>query len=501
MAHQRNILVVVALLLGMTTLAYPRTEIDSPTFTYIASTIVKGGMPYRDAWDVKGPGIFYAYALPVALFGTSTVALRALDVLWELATAMVLFAIAVRVYGRREIGLLAGALYIFGYFAHDYWSMAQADGFLNLPLALSMLWLLRALEDDRSADWGLAAAWAAVATLFKLPMGLVGVLMIIAAITSSRRQGSQILRRLCALALGFAAPLSMCGIYFAAKGALSDLVITQFVIAPQHVQLNQTGHYLGCMVENMMRPTRVPIYMLGLLGLVPLGFLLTQRQIITRPVKLLVGWFAVGLLVLFLHGAFVGYHFLPMLPPLAILAAGTLYRFHSATRSNRGATWWWVPVAVGVFVVVGAWKIGGHSRYLWRAVHGERPPSSYDAVSAYLKEHTAAEDAIFVWGSVPAIYVEADRKAASRFVDTYHLAIPPKGVDYRAIFLEEFQAAKPKYFIMSTAPRVSGPCSGSETDFKQTFGEFDALRDLIAVDYQLDSAGELGQFDVYRRKQ
>lgn len=144
MAHARIVLVAVALLLGITTLAYPRTSLDTSTFTYVGRTIVEGGMPYRDAWDVKGPAIFYVYAVPVALFGTNTVALRAFDILWQLATAMVVFVIAVRIYGRSEIGLLAGVLYLLAYYSESYWNMGQPDGFLTLPLALSVVWLLRA---------------------------------------------------------------------------------------------------------------------------------------------------------------------------------------------------------------------------------------------------------------------------------------------------------------------------------------------------------------------
>lgn len=59
----RGVLIFLCVLvLGITTLFFPRSTPDAGTYTYIGRTILEGGTPYRDAWDVKGPGIFFAYA-------------------------------------------------------------------------------------------------------------------------------------------------------------------------------------------------------------------------------------------------------------------------------------------------------------------------------------------------------------------------------------------------------------------------------------------------------
>ena len=36
---------------------------DAGIFTWVADTIRHGGLPYRDAWDAKGPFSFYVFAL------------------------------------------------------------------------------------------------------------------------------------------------------------------------------------------------------------------------------------------------------------------------------------------------------------------------------------------------------------------------------------------------------------------------------------------------------
>jgi 4-amino-4-deoxy-L-arabinose transferase-like glycosyltransferase len=505
MKLQRIILVVVALLFGIPTLAFRWTGIDSSSYVTVAQTILDGGMPYRDAWDTKAPLTFYVYAVPMTLFGTNQVALRSFDVLWELATALVLFNIAMRIYGRREIGVLAGILYLLAYYSQSIWDMAQTDGFLNLPMALSLLWLLRAVEDDRISAWAIAAAWVGVATLFKVPFGLMGIAMIIVAVTEGRPKWNRSLRRLSALALGFAAPLLLLGIYFYARGALWDLVTSMFVAGPQHALLSQNSEYFGCMAGNLDQKLRIPLYTLGLLGLAPLFFSMVGKQGDRLSKKLLWCWFGVGLIVLLMHGEFLGYHFTPMLAPLAILAAETLYSVYAAGLNRRNLMWWPAMAAFLLIVVYAGNKTVKNGAYEWDALHGVRPQNDWEPVSAYVKSHTSPEDRIFVWGLRPAIYLDTGLKPATRFLDHYHIAFAPKGLDYRGIFLREFQASKPKYFILSTPtpppPDRPNPCGSTEADTRKTFAEFASFKALIDQDYQRESPGGLGPYEVYRRKQ
>jgi 4-amino-4-deoxy-L-arabinose transferase-like glycosyltransferase len=499
----RVTLVVVSLLLGGTMLAYPRTSLDNSTYTYVAQTILHGGMPYHDAWDVKGPAIFYAYAVQLLLFGKSSVALQVMDLLWQLATAFVAFAIGRRASGQQEVGLLAGVLYLIVFYSQSALGITmtgQTDGYLSLPLALSVLYLLRAHETDRPLAWALSGAWVAVATLFKLPFGLMGVCMIIAALTGARVSASQAIRRLASLAVGFAAPLAVCALYFYWKGALADLWDAQIFASLYHVKLNQNGHYLDCILTSFTPPVRIPLYTLTLLSVVPATVTVLRRHRLAFATKILLGWFAVGWIVFFLHGSVLAYHFTPILAPAAVLSAETLFQMYRATGTGRKSLRWLATAAVFVLLSCLAWRTSKNILYEWRALHGHRPPQWADALGAYVKQHTTPQDTVFVWGSVPSVYLDSGRKAASRFEDAYHVALPPEGLNYREIFLGEFTAAEPKYFILETRARPGGPCGFEEADFKQTFEDFTPLREIIERDYQLEPTRQLGPFDLYRRK-
>ena len=52
---------------------------DHGAFGYLSDTVLRGGMPYRDALDFKGPLTFYVFAGLQLVFGRQMWAIRAFD--------------------------------------------------------------------------------------------------------------------------------------------------------------------------------------------------------------------------------------------------------------------------------------------------------------------------------------------------------------------------------------------------------------------------------------
>jgi len=47
---------------SITSLSWPLGG-DIGTYAWVGDIILSGGAPYKDAWDVKGPLVYYFYAL------------------------------------------------------------------------------------------------------------------------------------------------------------------------------------------------------------------------------------------------------------------------------------------------------------------------------------------------------------------------------------------------------------------------------------------------------
>jgi 4-amino-4-deoxy-L-arabinose transferase-like glycosyltransferase len=497
-------LLLAALLLGGVTLAYPVGGWDIPTYSYVASVIREGGVPYRDAWDVKSPGIFFVHAAGQSLLGESPVAIRVFDVFWQYATSLLAAAAGVLVSGRRSVGLLAGLLYLLTYFARNLWDWAQPDSFAILPMLAAAILTIRALKSDRFHRWVVAGACVGVAAVLKPPLGLLGVPLLLAAAYPWPRAYTVGIRWV-GLAVGLAIPLGACAAYFAAHGALPELWAAQFVLAPQHVARIHSYRSLDCLLRGGLQPVNAPIHALGLLAI---GSVIAgrRRQRAAEPgAWLLWGLTATVLATVILHGKYDSMHFVPLLGPLAALGAPAVSQFWSQWRADRR---WLAGIAlllVAATAVVPANKLRKHALYTLRSVRGQIPAAENPLreLGIYLRERTAPDDRIFVWGASPAVYYYAGRRSCSRFIHTYYLALDWKALDLKPLLLRDWLEHPPKYFVwmkdpaapVAERPLVEFRCQPEDLRLGESYLGFEELRRRVAEGYRVEV--ETADYAVY----
>jgi len=165
-----------ALLIPLLTYPFGR---DQSVFACVADIIARDGVPYRDAWEMKPPGIFYLFWASFTLFGRSMLSPRLLDLLWTLGTAA-----AIWILGRRLLSAwtaVAGAfLFLIRYIAgHSYWNTTQCEGFAMLPLTLAAIALVAA---ERRRSFRLAAVCGALIALGVLLKFTVGIFLLLPCI-------------------------------------------------------------------------------------------------------------------------------------------------------------------------------------------------------------------------------------------------------------------------------------------------------------------------------
>jgi hypothetical protein len=114
-----------------------------------------------------------------------------------------------------------------------------------------------------------------------------------------------------------------------------------------------------------------------------------------------------------------------------------------------------------------------------------------------LRANTTPEDRIFVWGEIGEIYLNAGRRSPSRFVSTFHLGMSQPGMNYREIFLNEFQANLPKYFVLIKSEKPDHPCAAALVDMDEAYYQFAELRTL--VESRFHAVEETAAYIVYLR--
>lgn len=489
-------LLLVGVLAGLSSLAYPRTQLDASSATYAAITILEGGAPYRDAWDVRAPGLSLAYAAEIFIFGQSAVGLRIFDFLWQGCTALVLFLLARRIHASRETALLTSVLYFLAYFSQNSWDWAQPDGLMNLPLTLFLLFASRAMQSDQPFNWFLSALCVGIAALFKLPYGFLGIALIVLACRQAPATLFGILRRLVVQAVGVATPLALCAVFLYARGALRDALLTEFTFAPAYVAyLHQAFTWQRNLRNTLGRPGLVPYY---ILLVVALSSRVRQRrggERLGREQWVLWWWLFAGITIIFLNGSFSHHQFLPLIPPLALLSAPAFSRAMTGFRALATSARLSAAVLLVALLMPFMVRTGQHAMFTGMAIRGMQEKDPWAKVSLYIQERSSPSDRIFVWGNVPAIYLLSERRAASRFLPTTFLSISVPGTDFRGIILEELSRNSPKFFVLATG----GPTWARFPDARDSFQQFELLREFVLTRYRVVLTGE--NFVLYARKE
>src|SRR6187399_1750719 len=128
-------------------------ERDEGEYAYAGQLILKGVPPYQAVYNMKFPGVYYAYAGLMAIFGQTAWGIRVGLLAVHLATVLLLFIWSRRVVGTLAAGIGASA---FALLALDRWSMgvfAHATHFVLLPVVGAL-----ALMQDTTRAWRLVAA-------------------------------------------------------------------------------------------------------------------------------------------------------------------------------------------------------------------------------------------------------------------------------------------------------------------------------------------------------
>jgi hypothetical protein len=484
--------------------------LDQGLFACFARWVPRGWLPYRDLFDSKPPLFLYAWSLAALVPGDLPLAAWRLEALWLSATLLVAYTLARRIW-TAGTALLVATLLLVGLWSPGwggYWSRAQAEELLVLPLLGAAAFARTALERERHAFH--AGLLTGVAGLFKIPsMAAGGAWLLLWWIRLPARAA---LRRGARLALGASLPWLLAAAWFAAHGALGDFYRAVFVyhrhnaafIAPPWSSV-----FAGFLREMLTHAAL--LLFAAACGLV----VLFRRR--APEAWWLAGWIVTTLAAVILQRQLAGYHFLLTIPALAFAAgfgvnalfsalgpsgrprllAAALLLVAALLTARTTATWWtaYAPAA--------RHRLGILDRAAYLAQLQPRGFSSAteEAAAAYLRGRTSPTDGIFVWGLSPGIYALADRHPTTRhpfhkilFTEAPLSRMIPGLDERRRQLIERLTTDPPSYILLGRGDRNGFEPEDSVTSMMK----FPALREILKTRYQPET--EIGRFVLARRR-
>lgn len=502
---------VVVLAVGVGTMHWIRSveplALDQGLFACFTRWVPDGWLPYRDLFDSKPPLFLYSWALAAAMPGDIATAMWRLETLWIIGSMIATFVLVRRMTADRFAGLASAALLFVGLWCPawgGYWSRAQAEELAALPIMLAATVALREPTPRRLIALG---ALTGVVGLFKIPaMAVAAAWPVVWFADGWRRVPARVGWALGGLAL----PWLGVAIFFAAHGAFHDFVDGVFVYHRYNAAF--IAPPWGDTILAFLRTVFAAIPELLLLAAVGLVAL-------ARRERLFVGaWIAATMLAVVLQRQLADYHYLLIVPGLAVAAGCGLVA--AARAVARAADPWRRAAAAAVLVAFLA--LASRTAVAWAAAYGDdlsfargqmsRPdflatftrgivsPAIEDQAAVYLRERTQSTERILVWGLAPGIYALADRAPATKYpfhkvlmTDAPLSRLIPGLAERRADYLARFAADPPTYVLVGRRDENGFEPQDSFTSLKA----FPELHQLLQTEYHLET--EIGRYVVLRR--
>ena len=450
-------------LLALWAVGYVRwpMSVDQGMLSWVGDTIRAGGMPYRDAWEIRGPLPFFLYALVQSVFGRNEWGLRLFD-LFVLGGGAMLIARMARPSGRVAVRV-AVALYLLWYASLGFHDTAQSDAWSGVLLAgAAALLVSRATAPGLLAFAG-SGALVGAAVLCKPTYGIALLVPAAYAIAGGRRGLPAILTAGLATAAGFAAVVGAAVAYFASRGALDALLDVHLLFT-----IRVYGQVDGLPWLNIAQTTirHLTADRFGLaLPLALVGLAVAWRN--RRPDAAALGaWLFAAVFTVAFQGKFWTYHWHPVYAPLLLLVGIGAAAASDWMRAAPGGA---VPAGPGrllplallaVLFAAAALEPVMHV-YRWallpRARMEEvefrahaRPDGAFAQVMAYLAANSQRGDGVQIWGGHPGMNFLLDRRPPARFGYVAPLTEIPDGDfrrRYRAEYLAAFHRSPPAYIV------------------------------------------------------
>jgi len=428
-------------------------ERDEGEYAYAGQLILQGIPPYLHVYNMKFPGIYAAYALILALFGQSHVAVHLGLLLVNSATILLMFLLGRRLLGTDAAVVVAAAYALLSLGAAVLGMFAHATHFVVLPALGGLLLLLTSTERKRPVLLLWSGLCFGLAILMK-QHGLVYAFFAFLYLVLEQRRAQcfdrpQVVAGSALFVLGVVVPFGVTCLILANVGVFHRFWFWTFTYVREYaaqVPLAEGLQMFTCRIASLLKAAPL-IWMLALVGV---GLLLADRQARPRAAFILGLW--VCSFVAVCPGLYFREHYFVMILPASALLAGA--GFGQLQRRTSGTKLAAVPVILVVLAVGQALFQQRNMLFVLsptmvsRTLYGGNPfPASLE-IARYIRDHTSEQDTIAVLGSEPQIYFYSRRRSASGYIYVYPLTEPhPYARRMQMEMIREIESSEPEILV------------------------------------------------------
>jgi hypothetical protein len=467
---------------------------DNDTYQSMAFAMDQGkGLPYIGSWDQNFPGIVFYHWLSIKLFGLSDVGFRIVDLLNQVAIALITFAIA-RKYISVQSAWIVVPLSVIFYQGYGFWMLGQRDAFATTWLMLALLLVLSERRSTRQVL--LAGVCIALATFIR------PTLIVFAAIIFANSVGYRsLLRETGALSTGLIGTLLICLLpWIFTTGGMHE-----FITATIHFNKDVYGPNSREALIDFFHVFSVftPFYVVAFISLCATLYMSRHRSI---GVLVLI-WFCCGAIGILAMGKFHVYHYAIYLPMLAILLAVGLSMLFPKPKVvlmvvfiSIVAAYYLPRQAVSQFVKSGMTDSAREHIANNLASYPDLGREQETDVIRYLGSKKLGLSDVEFFLLWPGLRWRSGYVSDSRFTTTFALSMEGQQglTSYQRTWQKEvaemLMETRPKYVVSSIGPKHVFMFSRISSD--SLIHHAENIRDVMRENYQFDTA--IAGFRIYR---
>ena len=462
---------------------------DSGVFLYTGWRVLQGEIPYLQIWDHKPPVIYYLDAFGLWLGNGSILGVWVLEVIFLWVAASVCFMLTKRIFGLFT-AIVISFLWIFS--AIYFLVGGNLTTEYPLPMQFCLLWFFYEAEKSRSYGWKGIALGVISAFLFftrqtaiAIPVA-IGIYLVLARIRN--REYRRLLKDGISILAGSLIVICLITGYFAFKGALQPFWDIAFLYNFSYVDERDNLDRIYALAQGLNQLQNIGLAQLSFLGWAA-AFVLSifNKERIRSEVRPLI---IMALLAFPLEMWFVSLggrprvpYFLVLIPIFSIFAGFIFWLIFESILKD-------VPVFVGAGLVVflvfslGFVFIADYSEMAKNSLQ----PSEGGEIISYIRDHSAPNDFVLMWGAEASYNFASRRASPSRFVYQTPL-YNEKNQDDITEFLQNILDKKPRLIVLRSVDKLS--------DFRFGYrdNQIGSLMDQIKGSYQNTSS--VGDWVVY----
>lgn len=426
-------------------------ERDEGEYAYMAQQLLQGILPYSETQSMKFPGIYFVYAGILTLFGESPSAIHLSLILFNLATAFILFLL-----GRHLLNLTAGVFAAVSFSVltlspevQGLW--ANSEHFVLLPALAGILLLL--VMKGGPAKFFLSGILLGSSLLIKqhaVFYCLFGAFYMGFRFLS--RTQSLKIRDITLFAVGGIIPLLLTLLLYSLSGHMAQFWFSTVQYASEYVSLTSFREGYENFKYSFARilEYNFSILWLALIGLASIAWVKDKKE----RFVFLFSFFIFLFLAITPGFYFRPHYFLLWIPALCLLAgAGVeslVYGLSSPKIKNFTRT---VVIFVALAIPFLLQKdifFNMTPFQVTRMVYGLNPFAESLQVASYIREHSSENQKVAVLGSEAQIYFFSNRKSATRHIYMYPLMerhVYARGM--RSELVREIETNQPEFVVIA----------------------------------------------------